>query len=231
MQNLLLLHGALGAPIHFDPYISWLGKHFTLHTIEFAGHGRTAIPDEGIIMQGYVDQVMAYCTGKKLDNVHVFGYSMGGYVALAVALQRPGLIASVLTLATKLEWTAASATLEAKKLNPAVIKEKVPQFAGQLAQMHGADKWEQLLPAIAAMMQHLGAFPLLNTTNLASLNIPVQLMVGDRDNMVTLDETLQAVRAIPGARLAVLPATKHPLETLRVQLLQDLMKDFWQLPA
>lgn len=230
MKDLLLLHGALGAPAHFNAYAPGLERHFTLHTIEFAGHGSTEIPENGITMQGYADQVLAYCNEKNLQQVYIFGYSMGGYIALALALQKPGLVASIITLATKLDWTEEGALQEGKKLNPDIIKEKVPQFAAQLAKMHGAEKWERLLPAIAAMMRDLGARPLLDTEKLASLTIPVQLMVGDKDNMVTLDETLKGAKAIPGARLAVLPATKHPLELTRPDLVTAMLKDFWELP-
>jgi len=231
MQNLLLLHGALGAPVHFAPYTSFLEKHFTLHIIEFAGHGNAAIPEGGITMQCYIDQVATYCAAKELTQVHVFGYSMGGYAALALALQKPGLIASVLTLATKLEWTKEGALLESRKLDPEIIREKIPQFATQLAQLHGTDKWRLLLPAIAEMMKDLGNAPLLDTEKLAALTIPTQLMVGDKDNMVTLEETVSAAKAIPGGKLAVLPATKHPLELVRPGLVMSLMSDFWQLPS
>jgi pimeloyl-ACP methyl ester carboxylesterase len=95
--------------------------------------------------------------------------------------------------------------------------------------MHGAEQWKELLPAIAGMMVDLGKEPLLTTENYARINTKIQLMVGDKDVMVTLDETVQAAKAIPEARLAVLPNTKHPIEQVRTELLIGLMKDFWGL--
>lgn len=41
-------------------------------------------------------------------------------------------------------------------------------------------------------------------------------MLGDRDKMVTLDETVNAYKAIPGAALSVFPETPHPLEKVDV---------------
>jgi pimeloyl-ACP methyl ester carboxylesterase len=229
MRNVILLHGALGHSSNFEPYEQYLSAHFRIHKILFHGHGETSVPAEGIRMSGYVEQLRQYCEEHALQEVDIFGYSMGGYVALTYALQYPGRVSSILTLATKLNWTEEGAIKESKMLNPGVIAEKVPKYAAQLAMMHGAAQWKELLPAIAGMMVDLGKEPLLNTENYAGINTKVQLMVGDKDVMVTLDETLQAAKAIPEARLAVLPNTKHPIEQVRAELLIGLMKDFWGL--
>lgn len=228
MQDLLLLHGALGHTLHFAPYLDWLKQYFKVHTILFDGHGGTGIPADGIRMEHYVTQLHGYCEKHQLEQFHVFGYSMGGYIALAYALQQPGKIASILTLATKLHWTAEGAAKESKMLDPGVIAEKVPKYAAQLEQLHGPG-WKDLLPAIAGMMTALGAHPLLDATRYARMATRVQLMVGDKDVMASIDETLEAAKMIPDARFAVLPATKHPLEQVRADLLMALMKDFWAL--
>ena len=189
MKNLILLHGALGHTNHFDAYTSWLSGSFNVHTLLFEGHGESALPVNGITMEHYVAQLHQYCEAHRIDETHIFGYSMGGYVALCYALQEPSKVSSVLTLATKLEWTEEGAIKESRMLNPAAIQEKVPKYAAQLSALHGADKWIDLLPAIAGMMVELGKKPLLNPADLSQLTLPVQLMLGDKDVMVTLEET------------------------------------------
>lgn len=229
MKPIVLLHGALGHTDHFAPLLPWLQQHFNLHTFLFQGHGATPIPPAGIRMQAYVDQLQAYLQARQLNDVAVFGYSMGGYVALAHMLQHPGIIGSLLTLATKLHWTTEGAQQESRMLNPDAIQAKVPAYAAQLAALHGDTQWRQLLPAIAGMMEDLGKKPLIREEHYARIKGKVQLMVGDKDAMVSLAETAQAAKAIPGARLAVLPGTKHPLDQVRPVLLPGLMKDFWEL--
>jgi pimeloyl-ACP methyl ester carboxylesterase len=229
MKDLILLHGALGHSSNFEPYEQYLSEHFRVHKILFQGHGDTSIPADGIRMISYVEQLNQYCEEHALKEINIFGYSMGGYVALVYALQYPGKVSSILTLATKLNWTEEGATKESKMLNPEVIAERVPKYAAQLAILHGTEHWKALLPAIAGMMIDLGRQPLLTTENYAHINTKVQLMLGDKDVMVSLDEIVQAAKAIPEARLAVLPNTKHPIEQVRPALLMNLMKDFWEL--
>lgn len=180
-------------------------------------------------MQAYIHQLHQYAEEQGLEQFEVFGYSMGGYVALCYAAQYPGRITSLLTLAAKLSWTVEGAAREAKMLNPAAIEEKVPKYAAQLSALHGDLHWKELLPAIAGMINHLGQQPILDTHSYNSIGTRVQLMVGDKDVMVTLEETLQVAHLIPEARLAVLPGTKHPIEQVRPELLMAMMKDFWNL--
>ncbi|MCY1509398.1 2-(acetamidomethylene)succinate hydrolase [compost metagenome] len=226
MKNLILLHGALGHSDLFAPYKDILSRYFNVHTPLFSGHGQTSLPEGGITMEQYTQELAAYCDREELQEVHLFGHSMGGYVALCYALQQPDRVKSVMTLGTKFDWTEEQATKESKMLDPETILTKIPKYAAQLEAQHGV-QWTQLLPAIAGMMIALGKNPLLQSGNLSTLSLPVQIMLGDKDNMVSLEESAQVYRSIPEARFAVLPDTKHPMDRVRPQLILDLMKDFW----
>ncbi|MPS65323.1 MAG: alpha/beta hydrolase [Chryseobacterium sp.] len=227
MPNLILLHGALGHSEVFEPIKEELSKYFTIHTPLFSGHGNTELPENGISIEQYTHELKELIEKEKLNDVSIFGHSMGGYVALCYAIENPSVINSIMTLGTKFDWTEEQALKESKMLNPDVIAEKVPKYAELLEKQHGS-QWKQLLPAIADMMVSLGKKPPLKN-NLSGINIPVQVMVGDKDNMVTLEESLEVYRSLPNAKLAVLPDTKHPMDKVRPKLLLDLMKDFWNL--
>lgn len=228
MKNLLLLHGALGHSDIFTPYKEGLSQYFNIHTPLFSGHGNVDLPENGITIEKYTQELAAYCEKENLKDVYFFGHSMGGYVALCYALQNPDNVNSIITIGTKFDWTEEQAIKESKMLNPAVILDKVPKYAEQLESQHGS-KWRQLLPAIADMMVSLGKNPPLNQDNLPEIKVPVQIMIGDKDNMVTLEESIGVYKSIPDAKLAVLPDTKHPMDRVRPRLLLDLMKDFWNL--
>lgn len=229
MKNLLLLHGALGHNDIFNPYLKELSKYFIIHPFLFSGHGDRELPETGVSIEKYTEELRNYLERKNLEDVYIFGHSMGGYAALCCALQTPERIHSIITLGTKFNWTEEQALKESKMLDPEVILSKVPKYAEQLEKQHGS-KWKHLLPAIADMMVSLGKNPPLNENSLQAISIPVQIMTGDQDNMVSIEESVGAYRNIPNAKLAILPDTKHPIEKVRPNLLFDFLKDFWNLP-
>nr|WP_315027003.1 alpha/beta hydrolase [uncultured Chryseobacterium sp.] len=227
MPNLILLHGALGHSDIFNPYLKTLSQYYNIHAPLFSGHGDTELPAQGISIEKYTQELADYCKENNLTDVHFLGHSMGGYVALCYAMKNPENVNSIITLGTKFDWTEEQALKESKMLNPEVILEKVPQYAQLLESQHGS-KWKQLLPAIADLMVNLGKNPPLEN-HLATLNVPTQIMVGDKDNMVTIEESLSVYKSLPNAKLAVLPDTKHPMEKVRPDLFLNLVKDFWNL--
>jgi pimeloyl-ACP methyl ester carboxylesterase len=222
---LVLLHGALGARDQLAPLHAALGALAgqPVHAIELAGHGGTpaTAPDtDGFRIERFADQL-----GDELDRLGasaavLFGYSMGGYVALHLAASRPERVAAVITLGTKLAWSPEVAAREVARLDPAVLRAKVPRFADALAARHaGAGGWEAVLARTAALLTTLGARPLLTTDVLATIACPVRVLVGDRDATLPVAECVDAVRALPRGELAVLPGTPHPLEQVDAQRL------------
>jgi len=228
LPPLILLHGALGHPDQFRQLELLLHTQFDIHTLCFRGHGPQALSPQGIPVEELVQQVADYVKENELNQLTIFGYSLGGYVALLYAHQEPDRVKSVLTLATKMSWSAAIAAQERKLLIPEQIIKKIPAYAEQLARWHGQHKWKQLVLSTGDMMQRLGAFPLLQEAQLKAIANPVQMMVGDQDKMVSITETLEATQLIPGASFAVLPSSKHPFEQVRLALLHSLMQDFWK---
>ena len=56
--------------------------------------------------------------------------------------------------------------------------------------------------------------------------VTVWVVLGDRDKMVTLDETLEVYKNLPNAQLAVLPNTPHPIEMINTGRLASELKAF-----
>jgi pimeloyl-ACP methyl ester carboxylesterase len=73
----------------------------------------------------------------------------------------------------------------------------------------------------------MGADNPLKPEDYAGIQTPALIMLGDRDKMVSMDETLNVYKGLPQAQLAVLPSTPHPLEQVDVNLLAFLLKQFF----
>ncbi len=207
-MNILVLHGALGSAHQFAPLLAALGPSASF--LEFIGHGSTDDVDEAWTIDLFARQLER--TLESMDRPRIFGYSMGGYVAIALAARRPELMSSIVTLGTKFEWTPDGAAHEVKKLDPSIIEAKVPAFAADLQRRHGAQRWTTVLEKTAGLMRGLGDAPVVTPDVVAALTVPVHYGIGDRDEMVSIEETMQMYRATPGATLSVFPSRKHPIE-------------------
>lgn len=224
-HRLLLLHGALYTSAEFAPIIPLLDETRDPITIDFAGHGSAASPDVPLSIELFGRQALAGIDEAGVDVVDIMGYSMGGYVALWMALHHPERVGRIVTLATKLRWDPQTSAREASMLDPDKIEAKVPAFAATLSARHGADRWKELTKQTAAMLLRLGVNPSVPLSAAPTIQTPVRLMVGDRDSMVSIEETIEFYRALPNGELAVLPATPHPLERVRPRDIADAVRE------
>jgi pimeloyl-ACP methyl ester carboxylesterase len=231
MQHLLLLHGALGSAATLQPLQDMLAPHYALHTLNFSGHGGEPFPQAPFRIEQFAEDVLRYLDQHDLSKMDVFGYSMGGYVALYLALHHPQRIGRVFTLATKFAWSPESAAKEVKLLQPERLQEKVPEFAAVLAARHAPNAWQDVVQRTADMMQHLGRHPLLTADTLPEISARVRVSVGDRDNMVSVEETSWAYRLLPHGSLLVLPDTRHPLEMADTERLLQEIRQFFGPPS
>src|SRR6218665_691823 len=156
MQHMLLLHGAIGAKDQLLPLAEKLSGPFTVHTLSFSGHGGEAMPD-AFSMQLFANDVLNYLEKNNIPKISIFGYSMGGYVALYLAKHHPEKVEKIFTLATKFLWTPEIAAKEIKMLDAEKIAEKIPAFAQILEKRHTPNNWKVVLQKTAAMMMEMGA--------------------------------------------------------------------------
>lgn len=226
MNHLLLLHGALGSTTDFEKLKPLFEKSYIVHSINFPGHGGNEMP-LNFSIPFFADYVEEYCKIHSLSGIHVFGYSMGGYVALYLSNKRPALFKKIITLGTVLYWDETIAAKEISKLQPAIIEEKVPQFAAALKAQHHPNDWKDVLNKTAAMLQELGRNNLLTSEILKEIQSQVLFMLGDRDKMVSRSKTLEVYDLLPSAQLAILPNTPHPLQACDAELLDAMIKKFF----
>ncbi|MBC9933725.1 alpha/beta fold hydrolase [Chitinophaga qingshengii] len=223
---LLLLHGSLGSGEQFKTLAAQLEPYYDIHTLNFSGHGGKPFSPNGFNIQVFAAEVLEYLEQRQLDFIHVFGYSMGGYVAMYLARHYPEKIGRVMTLGTKFNWNEATAGKEIKQLNPALMSEKVPGFTKLLAERHNPNDWQEVVSRTAQLIEDLGHQSLLKAQDYAQVASPCMLLLGDRDGMVSFTETIEVYKTLPEAQLTVLPDTAHPLEKADMPLLAYFIKKF-----
>ena len=226
MQPLLLLHGALGSSQQMAGLSDKLSTVFDVHLLNFSGHGGLDFPDGGFSIEVFANDVIRYLEEKSLSAVNVFGYSMGGYVALYLARHYPQFVEKIFTLGTKFDWTPDEAKKEVKQLDTDKILEKVPRFAQMLTQRHSPQDWKQVLASTGTMMLNLGDQPGLTNEDFESLSHPILLAVGDKDHTAGTEATLQVYNLLQNGQLLVLPNTLHPIEKVDFEILSHHIRLF-----
>ena len=226
MQHLLLLHGAIGAKDQLQPLANVLKDEYIVHTINFSGHGGTDFPAEPFSMELFANDVLNYLEQNNINQVNIFGYSMGGYVGMYLSKHHPQKINKLITLATKFHWDESIAAKEIKMLDATVIEQKVPAFAAQLKQRHAPQDWKLLLEKTAGLLLSLGKNNALKLEDYVSISTPCLLLLGDRDKMISTEETFAVYKQLPNAQLGILPATPHPIEQTDIKTLSFFIQQF-----
>lgn len=223
MQHILLLHGTIGSSAQLKSLQEQLQGSFDVHVLDFPGHGHKEMPTEFSI-ELFAESLMNFIREKEITGTDVFGYSMGGYVAMWLARHQPGMIGSIVTLGTKFYWDEATAAKEVKMLQPDVIEQKIPAFAQTLRERH-AD-WKTVLERTAGMLQSMGDNNPLGNEDYRHIANKALVMIGELDKMVTMQETEFVANELPNGSLMVLPGAPHPIEQVNAAVLAETISKF-----
>ena len=234
--TVVLLHGFAGTGRAWDPVVARLDpERYTALAPDLRGHGaaRDARP---VSFAACVADVLAVAP----DRFDLCGYSMGGRIALHVALAAPERIDRLLLVATTAgtEDAAARAARRADDealaafADTATIEQFADRWAAQplfagtppdAARLWRADLLRNDPRALAASLRGVGSGAMAPLwERLGELTMPATVLVGERDaKFVALGERLAG--ALPGAELVVVPGAGHGLPRERPEAIMAVL--------
>lgn len=225
--SIIFLHAALGTSKELEPLMKIMSdRGFRTLAFDFSGHGKTTSQPANFRIETFAQELDSFIKNNKLTAPAVFGHSMGGYVALFhKANFEDSPITHVFTYGTKFNWSESAVLKELPMLVPEHIEEKFPAFRDVLSERHG-EKWKHLLRSTAHMMSNLEKLDGLTREDLASIEIPVCLMLGDQDRMVGGEETQLAHRHLHHSDVKTITHSKHDLDKANLKEIAGIMEDF-----
>jgi pimeloyl-ACP methyl ester carboxylesterase len=204
-RPIVLLHGGLlTIDLNFGSWLEPLAVNRQVIAVELQGHGHTADTDRAMTIDALADDVIALLDQLGVAKADVFGFSLGGLVAYAIALRAPSRVGRLIVasadphrppgresrpvdgdlLPTAADFQAMRDAYVAVAPDPAHFEE----FAAKNAEtVHTVQGWSD---------------------ELRSLRMPTLLIFGDRD-FSPLPDVLELFGLLPNAQLAVLPGATH----------------------
>jgi 2-succinyl-6-hydroxy-2,4-cyclohexadiene-1-carboxylate synthase len=232
-QPLLLLHGFTGSLETWQTHAEAFADQYMTITIDLLGHGRTEAPADAqrYHMENSGEDIAAVLRAVGSLPVNLLGYSMGGRLALYLALTHS-------TLVDRLILESASPGLEsetdrhARIANDAQLADTIERDGLEAF----VNKWEQIplfgsqmwLPT--AVKNHLRRQRLRNRTaglanslrgmgtgiqpslwpRLHELKMPVLLLAGELDRKFC-ELAMRMAAVVPQARVEIVPGAGHTI--------------------
>jgi pimeloyl-ACP methyl ester carboxylesterase len=216
---LVLLHGGLDTiDTAFGQVLPLLAATRRVIAVELQGHGRTADVDRPLTYEAMADDVAALLRHLGLEAVDLFGFSLGGGVALQTVFRHPERVRKLVV---------ASAPYKRDGWFPEVLAGIAALTADEMVGTPWHDAYLRVAPApgdwprlVARVSAFLSGTDYDWTEEVRAIRAPVLIVVGDADSVrpshaLAMFELLGGGQAdggtsgLPNAQLAVLPGTTH----------------------
>jgi pimeloyl-ACP methyl ester carboxylesterase len=236
---LVLLHGAMGTiDSCFAALLPTLAASRTVVAVELQGHGHTPDIDRPLSYALLADDVAGLMRAVGVAPADVVGYSLGGGVALQLAMTRPSLVRRIVF--------AGGASYRRDGLHPDMLEDPgpdIPDLTGTPwhdAYLRVAPDPAQWTTLVAKTIELDGSFEGWTADQVRAVQAPTLLVIGDAD-IVRPEHTVEMFRLLGGgvngdlvglspSRLAILPGTTHTGVTERAGWLGEMILDFLDPP-
>jgi pimeloyl-ACP methyl ester carboxylesterase len=221
-EPLIALHGGLGSTAMFSPILPALAREFRVIAVDLQAHGRTADIDRPMRLETMAEDIAALMQHLGLQQADLIGYSLGGGVALRLAIQHPKAVRKLVLISTpckKSGWypeiqagMAQMSSAAAEMMKPSPIYAEYARVAPRPAD------WPNLLDKIGDLLKRdYDCSP-----EIASIQATPMLVFGDADSVVP-SHVMEFYQLLGGglrdagwdrsgmsaARLAILPGATH----------------------
>ena len=238
---LLLLHGGLfDIDQQFGALLPTLSVGRRVVAADFQGHGRTNDVDRPLTGDGLTSDVVGLLEHLHLDQVDVWGFSVGGAVALQLAITRPDLVRKLIvsSVSFRAEGMRGENTEAVAEMKVEMIA-GTPMEAAYLAKSPHPDH-EHLQGLLNKLAASDRGFREWSDDDIRGITAPTLMTVGDCD-AVRLDHAVRFLQlrggdvngdfeGVPASQLAVLPGTTHFSGLSRPALVQEIVLGFLDAP-
>lgn len=221
--TVLLLHGAGGCTrMDTAPLMRRLESDFHVLAVDFSGHGASDMPDASFSADLFADNARSVLDFFDVERADIFGFSMGGTMALRFAHQHPKRVRRLAVHGANIDWTPKRAKAMQSRFNANRVANEYPHYAEQLDRLH-AD-WRTLFRRLRAFIASLPDRAGALTDMAVQVHHSTLVSAVDRDDLFPLEAPLHLYRQLPNSRLALIPGEQHALPAVDLNVLMALLR-------
>lgn len=209
---LVLLHSGGMAGIEWQRHITPLAENFYVLLPDLPGHGQSVLPDSAELSISLMAQsVTEMLQREACQRAHILGSSMGGAVALWIALNQPSVVDKLIIYRIGYSKNSATYAQTQAMANPDYWRQYGLQ--GWLSKIHqpqgGDDAWKTVIARVSRVLNPQTGEHQHRLADLRSIQAETLLIAGDRDPLIPLSSLLEMHEAISHSALWIMPNATH----------------------
>lgn len=233
-ERVIFIHGSGDSGAVWQPLLRLLPEVDAL-AYDLPGHGaRIAEPGpERMSVGDYAEDVYQTLTARGIDGGVIVGHSLGGAVALRLALDHPNFARAIVLVGSGARLRVARATLdEARTAGPSgSLTLTELGFAQNHAQAARAFQDSRAPTAPGMLYRDLAACDAFDVMpELAHIPQPALMIVGVEDRMTPVKYAAFLRDQLPGAQMMVVPDAGHYVQVEQPERVAAALRD-WLAPA
>lgn len=205
-MTLIFLHGAgCTGEVFSEQLRAFPGSHAPNLPGHLSGGSPSSIAE-------FADAVEAYVREERLTDVVVCGHSMGGLVALELAIRGPQWLAGIVLLDSSARMRVAPQFLEG-------LQQDFETAARSIAGYFFADSTTERVEAAVETMRRVGPGQTLRDfracdaydalDRLSGISVPLLAVTGEADTLAPAKFALALTDRVPGAQARIVPGAGH----------------------
>lgn len=233
-ERLIFVHGSGDSGAVWAPLLRLLPDFSTL-AYDLPGHGaRVAeVGPERMSVQDYAEDVFQHLTSLGVDGGVVIGHSLGGAVALRLAVDHPEFARRIVLVGSGARLRVAPFALEeARNAGPegSLALTEIGFAANHEEQ---ARAYHQARPATAPgmLLRDLSACDEFDIMpELAAITQPAMMIVGEGDRLTPVKYSDFLRQRLPGAEMVMIPDAGHYAQIEQAERVATALRE-WLAPA
>jgi pimeloyl-ACP methyl ester carboxylesterase len=237
-EPLLLIHGLGSSTQDWEHQVDRFATRYTVVTYDVRGHGQSGKPRERYSVPQFAQDAAALIEHLGLGPVHVQGISMGGMIALQLAVDTPDLVRSLTIVNSGPEMILRTMKqriaiyqrfvivrlMGMRKMGVVLSKVLLPRPEHEGLRETFVERWARNVPG--AYLRALRALIGWSVSaRLGTIKCPTLILAADQDYTPVAYKEFYAA-AIPGSQLVVIPDARHMLPVERPAEYNDAVMHF-----